>query len=777
MTKSSVAIACAGLLAALAACGDSTPDKLTGDAGSGGGGGSGGSGGSGGTGGSSATGCRALELPGDLAEGEWSPDFTIAGLSGTDGLVPKVYDFAKEPDGSLVATGFFRWTGKEATAPLVRRNGNEWVPARTEWNLEVPPGGFSAVAISDVGVMVLATHNFLPPLGGEIWLERGPGFEAIGHFDGQIRTMLWRGGELWVAGNYLMDEGGAAGLSIWDGSNWQAPPGGGPDGPVFELLPDGDSLLVGGGFAHIGGIATRAIAEFDGTDWIAHDFDLGAGTVHALARGSDGTLYAGGPMFRDPEEGRGGIARFDGTHWQLLGEGLASGFIPGVVADLQVFQDQLYVAGCFTHVNGARDGESAIEARSVARWNGSGWDSLNPLDGSPNTAWFDPVACGDEGPDAIWGMQMQRFFVDGDRLYLGGSFSGVDGVHSQSLVAFDGENWLPQGSSGGGIAGSIDAMAAGGPDCSLYALGRFTHAGGVRTAGLVHRGAEGWEPMGADRPAGLWCPKMAVDSEGQVFVACTSMNDEMPKAHIYRIDGDTWSPVGEPNELWPAQDLSFDGDGKLWIVGGGETGYVARLEDDKFEVVEDGFDGMVYRMAFSPDGKRLVVSGMFNQVGEVPAQRIAHFDGSSWTALGDGMISTVMAVEYGENGIYAATQFEGDERRAILARWDGTAWIELGTPANGLPAPMGQSVHSFTSLMERGGKLIATGYVWPEEGGRNAFLWDGERISSIGGGVAAISVDAAALTADGLWFGGTIAEAGRADAPIPTVGVAQFRWK
>ena len=767
---------CAWLAAALllgAACSDTEPSARA----AGGSGGDGGAGGSGGTGGTEgpAT-CADLDLPGALADGAWSTGFSAPGLTGQDGFGPRAFDLALDEGGALVAAGYFSWAGTRAVPPLARLQDGKWQSARQEWNLAPPAAGFSAVAMAD-GKTALATHSALEPHDGEIWIDTGAGLEVAGHFDGLVRTMVWRGAELWVAGNFVLDEGGAAGLSVWDGTAWKAPPGGGPDGPVYELLPEGDAMLVGGAFTSIGGIDAGQIASWDGTAWTALDLGM-PGTVYGLARGSDGALYAGGALFRDPEEGRGGIARFDGTSWELLGEGVASGMIPGVVSDLAVFHGELYVTGCFTHVGGAASSDGATASRSIARWNGLAWQPMQAPEDFVNTAWFNPSACGDEGPDSVWNMEQQRFLATQERLYVAGAFAGLGGVASQSVIAWDGESWLPLGEGGEGISGTIDDLAVGGPDCAVHAIGQLTHAGGKPARAHVLRWAGAWEPVGAPMPDGLECTRLEVDADGRIFVGCTDWGEEgdPPLARVYAVGDDGWTAAGEtPGML---TDMQMDATGAIWIAGGAEKGFVARLDGDAFTVVEDGFDGIVWRFATAPSGEKgLVASGMFANVGDTPANRIARWDGSGWSALGDGMAATVTAVAYGHTGIYAATTFEGDPARAILARWDGATWTELATPANGIPAPLGGSVHTFTALLERGGELIATGYVWPETGGRNAFAWDGERFTSIGGGLAAISVDAVALAKDGLWFGGTIAEAGLGGERIPTVGVARFEWK
>jgi len=245
---------------------------------------------------------------------------------------------------------------------------------------------------------------------------------------------------------------------------------------------------------------------------------------------------------------------------------------------------------------------------------------------------------------------------------------------------------------------------------------------------------------------------------------------------VFTVDETGWTPIADhPGVL---VDMQIDAEGRVWSGGGGATGFIARLDGEAFTVIEDGFDGIVWRFALAPRGQKgLVASGYFANIDGQPFERIALWDGESWSALGDGMVSTVVALEYATHGIYAATTFEGDAARAVLARWDGNAWTELATPENGIPPEHGGSVHTFQALRAYGEKLVAVGYVWPTDQRRNAFVWDGERFTSIGGGLAAIMVDTVALASDGLWFGGSIAEAGPPDARVPTVGVAHYEWK
>jgi hypothetical protein len=727
--------------------------------------------------------CSPTELPGALADAEWDPRFTIAGLSGQDGLTPKVFDLARDPNGDVLATGYFSWLGSQPVDPMVRRQDGVWQLGRETWELPVPPAGFGAMASGPSGELALATYDPLGERSSEIWVDlgEGEGLTAIGSAQGLVRSLVWFDGSLWAGGNFLLD-GGPAGLAVWNGTAWQAPPGGAPDGPVFELAHIDDSLFAGGGFTSIGGIEAEKVAEWNGTEWSAYDLPYWGVGVYSIDRGPDGTLYAGG-AFADAAlpGGNGGAARWTGTEWEILGGGVANPFFGGVVTDLEVHLGELYITGCFSHVNGGPADPGAIEARSLARWTGTEWQTLDDGSAGAATPWFEFAACGDEGPDAIWDVPYQRLLSDGDTLYLGGSMAGAAGVASQSLIAFADSEWIAQGSAESGVAGAVTDVAVAGPDCSLHAFGGFSHAGGEPVPGRLARFDGEWTAMGTPLPPFHVCVGLAVSDDGEdIYIGCNDQSSEVFAAHVYRLVDGAWRPVGEPHGLDSLQDLVLDRAGRLWVVGGSVGGYVARLDDDEFTVVEAGFDSLVARIAIAPDGDpqnpSLVVGGAFTQIDAAPFSRVARWDGSAWSALGEGVSSGVMAVEYGTRAIYVATADEGTPGRRILGAWDGEEWTELATPERGLPAPMGESTHTFTALREIGDQLIAVGFVWPETGGRNAFVYDGERFTSIAGGIAAISVDSVAVGEGGLWFGGPIAEVGGEAAPIPSVGIGHLRW-
>lgn len=81
-------------------------------------------------------------------------------------------------------------------------------------------------------------------------------------------------------------------------------------------------------------------------------------------------------------------------------------------------------------------------------------------------------------------------------------------------------------------------------------------------------------------------------------------------------------------------------------------------------------------------GPALYAGGGFTTAGGVRANRIARWDGSTWSALGSGMNGTVWALTVFDDGsgpgLYAGGLFStaGDRVSGFLARWSGT-WGEF----------------------------------------------------------------------------------------------------
>ncbi len=80
-------------------------------------------------------------------------------------------------------------------------------------------------------------------------------------------------------------------------------------------------------------------------------------------------------------------------------------------------------------------------------------------------------------------------------------------------------------------------------------------------------------------------------------------------------------------------------------------------------------------------GTDLYAGGYFTTAGEVPANNIAKWDGSAWSALGSGMDSLVYVLAVSGTDLYVGGGFTtaGGVAANSIAKWNGSAWSALGS--------------------------------------------------------------------------------------------------
>jgi hypothetical protein len=117
----------------------------------------------------------------------------------------------------------------------------------------------------------------------------------------------------------------------------------------------------------------------------------------------------------------------------------------------------------------------------------------------------------------------------------------------------------------------------------------------------------------------------------------------------------------------------------------------------------------------------LYVGGVFTQAGGLPANFIAKWNGSSWSALGSGLNDYVDALAVSGSNVYAGGGFTtaGGTAAKYVAKWDGSSWPALGSGVNqrvnGL-AVLGSDLYAGGSFTTAGGKVseyIARAYLLP----------------------------------------------------------------
>ncbi len=252
-------------------------------------------------------------------------------------------------------------------------------PNSTAWSLHAANGLSAVGPLLYVGGQFSAVDGTaaknIASWDGSAWAPLGTGAEN----GGVVYAMTSRDGILY-AGGAFGNMGGLTGtkrIAKWNGSAWSDVGGGMSqnNAGIRALAFLGNDLYAGGYLNEIGGIVAHKLARWDGAAWAALPGDpLGStDVVKALTTHDDGwgpALYVGGEF---PDAGGDAFAsnifRWDGATLQPLGRGTND-----EVATLCAWNGDLYVGGHFTRVYQSNGTE--LVANKIARWDGTSWHAL-----------------------------------------------------------------------------------------------------------------------------------------------------------------------------------------------------------------------------------------------------------------------------------------------------------------------------------------------------------------------------------------------------------------
>jgi len=364
----------------------------------------------------------------------WLPTFEGEPLSS---VVSSMRTFDDGFGTALFVGGSFTTAGDQELNRIGRWDGTEWV---------APGGGFDQGTGSNAGSLTIFDDGDGPKLyvtGNFNTIGGGVPARRVARWNGTAWQELPGDSSVTDAFNVMGTPAGTAGFDgslyimsntaniptstdpgnrivRWDGTSI-FPVGIGMDsqpqaGVVFDD-GTGEALYVGGFFTTADGVpGTNRIARWDGSQWSALDDGLN-GTVRALAVFDDGTgpaLYAGGDFTLAGSTVVNRIAKWDGTSWSPLGDGMN-----GRIWALEVYDDgsgpALFAGGGFTTAGGET-------AQRIAKWDGTSWTGLD----SGMTARVRALEVFDSG-DGL-----------GPALYVGGDFTTAGGFDSGRIARYQG---------------------------------------------------------------------------------------------------------------------------------------------------------------------------------------------------------------------------------------------------------------------------------------------------------------------------------------------------
>lgn len=392
-------------------------------------------------------------LAGDC-EPAWSTAIGNPGMSGGGFTGSYVSYFAVHDDGTgdqVYAVGGFSSAGGQAVNRIARWDGASWSPLPSQ-----PPitANWINKAVSFQGDLYIGAtfdnnggiDGGLAQWDGSEWSIPGDGVygETMGITIYSVWALaIWNDGEkdVLVAAGQFNDAGGVPvnNIAAWDGESWSDVGGGvtgGVAGPVIldmVVYDDGSgpALYAAGRFATAGGQPAASIAKWDGEEWSALGAGLGglgASALHVFDDGSGDALYVTGNLNGAGGQPANRIAKWDGSQWSTLGDGLGG---PG--RGLGVYDDgtgdALYVVGSFSTAGGS-------PASYIAKWDGGTWSGV----GGGLTG----------GSSALALLSYDDGSGEGESLFVGGSFIEADAEPVEWVV-----KWVGCADSSG-IPGDLD---------------------------------------------------------------------------------------------------------------------------------------------------------------------------------------------------------------------------------------------------------------------------------------------------------------------------------
>ncbi len=499
---------------------------------------------------------------------------------------------------------------------------------------------------------------------------------------------------------------------------WEAL-GGGVNDDVFALAIDnGNNVYVGGnltrGFNPNGSeAAIWRIGKWNVSQSIWEPLgegvvNTGSNAVTALAVDANGNVFAGGDFTGVYNAGRvvvnaNYIARWNGTSWSALGQGLTDGpsngeRVAGIAIDNS---NRVYVAG---DIGTAVNGNGTSVSGPLVYWEAGQWRSIAMM--------VPPFLVNDLAVDGA-GKVYLMYVVD-VRLKI------VDAWNGAAWTTLVYKNGFPS-----------PAIIAANPKYSsefLYVGGQYSdfYSPAIINTVAVANNAR-WDGR-------RWLDMLAYGAAGEVF-AITANEPGFPNA-IY-IGGNFTSIEGNP-----ASNIArFDGTN--WdVLGGGLNGPVYALASIKYGQ-PGAFVGGAFSTAINPDGSTVSVAN------------IAFWDHTlkRWLPVGSGLNGVVYAMEVSGYELYAGgafTQVVNGPTVNRIARWrfSSQQWEALGRGVDGANAPevralvvgLGGSVSSprFWRSVYVGGRFTeATNTDGSKTFCRNLMLWDGydNRWDAVGNGV------------------------------------------
>lgn len=551
-------------------------------------------------------------------------------------------------------------------------------------------------------------------------------------------------GDLYITGSF----GNVAGTSVtriakYDGNSWSGL-GSGLNNYPEKITVDGSGnvYVAGGRFTTAGGVTVNRIAKWNGSSWSA----LGSGLatndqVNGLACDNNGNLYMAGEFTSVSGVSVNYFAKWDGATWT------SPASFNNPIRDMYYDKntDEFYFIGQFTAIDG-----NAMNY--VAKWDGTTFTNLNDSGTFSRTLY---TGVPSYSVSSIYNSSTND-------VYIGYAPTNQGDVLFEKLA--DGSSaWTPfpvsPKRSGGNIPQTRDILEY---DGKIYFGGRIGPGGGIPVGGPTGRQPLVYYDRGTD--------KFNLNEVGSGDVIDDGDNGFWWDAHRERLihyghyrnlDPDNIG-VRERGHYWKNTEQEWEefiqtnGNvpkpvriGEYLYISGGTTNDMLGNRIAKYDDVNDVYSSIGSlngpALALATDGTNLFAGGDFTTAAGVTVNRIAKYNGSSWSNVEGttGANNSVECLVYATGDTVSDLLYAGGEFTSMqgLANTRGIAaynpstrgWEDVGGGlGNGEVNAMGWDSENeilyiagnFTSV---GGQTIRylaqwDGLTWSDVGGSDAMF-------------------------------------------------------
>lgn len=288
------------------------------------------------------------------------------------------------------------------------------------------------------------------------------------------------------------------------------------------------------------------------------------------------------------------------------------------------------------------------------------------------------------------------------RVYLGGTFTTANGGTVNRVCYWD----LATGTyvaMDGGVNGTVNSLAIA-PNGDVWVGGSFNlvGSGAAATIGLARWNvtAGTWTAFNVSIGVFSFIGAIAIGPDGTVVIAgsFTDWAGVLAADYIAQYDGASWTAIGTTpftSALFPShyQALAFDSAGVLWAGESVDSGSAAarlhRWDGSAWTVIAStasSATASINALFFDDDG-RLYLGGAFATIDGVTVNSIAVYNGTSFSALGDGANgSPIRAFAKIGNLLVVVGSFVSlGHVEEPIAFWSGSIWVGVDFSPGSIP--------------------------------------------------------------------------------------------